>query len=168
MTAACILMAWAAVAGPAAAQGTVLATVYVTVVARIPDLARLTARTPEVVFTEEDILEGEHLGDQIRITRPGGLQLDFVGNRNAEILVSNPQGLVQVETGTVLPSERLEWRLQPGSRWRPFGAHMVRLTTQGPGRSTLALDLRLSLQYTDPMGTYETTLVFTVLVPPEP
>lgn len=126
----------------------------------IPPLCGILACTGEVTFTEQDIMAGRHEQDVIVVEKPGAITISIVSNSPYTIWLTTLSRTLHGPEGD-LPIDRLEWRCLQGE-WVPLGNHPGSLRAFAPGCRSIQLDLRLTIDYSDPPGPYR---LETILLP---
>lgn len=144
----------------------------------IPGLLVLELDPDELVFSEEDILRGEHpdgdttilIASKISSDVDKTLTIRTIGNMSYVLMIGTEQKYLTSSEGAI-PFTRLEWRHSLGdgeiddeSPWNPVDwTNDIELTRGYAGEEILTyLDFRVIVHVTDPIGDYQGELIFTL------
>jgi hypothetical protein len=102
--------------------------------------------------------------DSSPIELPGIIQGNIHANTEW-VLLCSAQGDFLAHTGSIIPIERLAWRMD-GGEWFPFEMGDISLL-EGPSTSengvSFSMDLRLDLKWKDKAGDFLTNIDFTLM-----
>lgn len=127
----------------------------------VPPVLYIAALPSEVTFTADQVVAGRQENGGFIVEKGQAITLIITGNVPHSLWVSTETASWTGANGTI-PVSRLHWRVVDRD-WMPLSTEMrlVRETAASI-RDTISLDLRLSLEMTDPPGAYAGDIVFTL------
>ena len=156
-----------------AVNAQVLDTATIQVVLNIPQSLWVSVSVSELVFEEEDFdttREAVLLEEGILAHKRGAVRVVVGGNVGHALFVSSLEDAFAGPNGARLPSSQMGYRMttaNDGARWYELQtktntreAFFERLTA---GRTVFDMDYRLLTTWQDAPGTYEGTIVYTVV-----
>lgn len=160
-----------ALAAPARAQ--VLDTAALQVILNIPQNLWVSVSVSELVFDEDDFdttKDAIMLREGILATKRGAVQVVVAGNVGHALYVSSLDEAFQGPYEAKLPSSQMEYRMATSSdddKWYQLGPKSYTGTAffeqAAPGRTKFNMDFRLLVTWMNAPGTYEGTIVYTVV-----
>lgn len=154
-------------------SGHILDTATLQVILNIPQNLWVKVSVSELVFGEEDFdttKDAIMLEEGILATKRAAVQVVVAGNIGHALFVSSLGDAFRGPHEAELPSSQMDYRMTTSSddsQWYALGprsytggAFFQRAT---PGRTTFNMDFRLLATWQDAPGTYEGTIIYTVV-----
>ena len=154
----------------------VLDTAEIQVIVKIPQILLVRVNTAELVFEEEDFDTTQNAvmtEAGILASKMGAVEIEVAGNVPHALYISAAEDF-RGPNGTTLPSSQMQFRLNGSTvssidedSWHTL---MTRNAGQGPvysspaaGRNVFSMDVQLLATWLDTPGTYEGSIVYTVV-----
>lgn len=148
----------------ALAQVNPLANAQITVLIMVPPILRVETESNEIVFTAQEVRDGEQADGSFVVEKEQAIRLTTTANVPHSLWVSASSDVFIGENGTI-PSNRLHWRWARGNWWPLSTELQLVRESMIPSRNLLDMDLRLVLEITDPPGSYDGEILFTLQHP---
>ncbi|NMB10925.1 MAG: hypothetical protein GX977_01425 [Firmicutes bacterium] len=154
-------------------SGQTLDTATLQVILNIPQNLWVRVSVSELVFEEKDFdttKDAIMLEEGILATKRAAVQVVVAGNVGHALFISSLEDAFQGPNEATLPSSQMDYRMTASSddgQWHQLGPRSYTgeafFQTATAGRKTFNMDFRLLATWLDAPGTYEGTIIYTVV-----